>query len=66
MTTDVQQWIWTCTKHLAKLHPGEPMELDDWENVATDLQRNAAEGESPERVAETYTRLRASKPPGAD
>lgn len=66
MTTDVEQWIWACTKRLAELHPGEPMELDDWENVATGLQQTAPAGESPEKAAEAYTALRASKASGED
>ena len=65
MTTEVQQWIWACTKRLAELHPGEPMELDDWENVATGLHQSAA-GETPEKAAEAYTAMRASKAPGDD
>lgn len=66
MTIDAQQWIWTCTKRLAELHPGEPMDLDDWENVATDLHRTAVVGDTPEKVAEAYSRMRASKAPTDD
>lgn len=66
MTTDPKQWIWACTKRLAELHPGEPMELDDWENVATELHRTAADADRPERVAETYTKMRASKAPKSE
>lgn len=61
MTTEAQQWIWSCTKRLAELHPGEPMDLDDWENVAIELHRNASLGETPDHAAEAYTRMRATK-----
>lgn len=66
MTTEAQQWIWSCTKRLAELHPGEPMDLDDWENVATELHRSASPGDTPEQVAEVYTRMRATRTSGDD
>ena len=60
LTTADPQWIWACTKRLAELHPGEPMEITDWENVATELHRNAVPGDLPEKTAEAYTRVRAT------